>query len=207
MQTWWEAQVMEVPRTPSVVVVGSATIISGAPVDGYHHLGSIGTGLSWSSWLICLWAVIIACMASVCLLALLPVLHSAKAISPHSNMSLIWGMVIPSPVKSLATSLRVTLSNSCASVMHGVVVIVRHNSSTRCWYNPSVDNNCATQMRNTLLVWCAVTLHSALTVTINRPLINDRLIPYQALRIPGHITTSLGYLHNHLAHSSGGSVV
>jgi len=28
------------------VVVCSTTIVSGAPVDGYHHLGSNGTSLS-----------------------------------------------------------------------------------------------------------------------------------------------------------------
>jgi len=53
--------------------------------------------------------MIIACMATICLLASLPVLHPAKAIWPHLNMSLIWGVVIPSPAKSLATSLMVTL--------------------------------------------------------------------------------------------------
>jgi len=104
-------------------------------------------------------------------------------------------------------SLMVTLSDNCAGVTHGIIAIVRHNSSTRCQYNPGVDNNCAMQIRNTLLVQCAITPCSALTVTNNRPLIDDRLIPYQALRIPGHVAASLGYLHNHLAHPSGGSVV
>jgi len=151
--------------------------------------------------------MIIACMASIFLLASLPVLHPAKAIWPHSNALLIWGMVIPSPVRSLVTSSMVTLSDNCASVMCGIVAIVRHNSSTRCQYNPSVNNNCAMWMRNTLLVQCAIIPHGALAVTNNRPLINDRLIPYQDLRIHGHVATSLGYLHNHIAHSSGGSVV
>jgi len=146
-------------------------------------------------------------MASICLLALLSALYPAKAIWPHSNMLLIWGMVIPSPVKSLVTSSMVTLSDNCASVTCGIVTIARHNLSTRHQYNSGVNNNCAMQMRNTLLIQCAITPCSALTVTNNRPLIDDRLIPYWALRIPGCIAASLEYLHNHLAHSSGGSGV
>jgi len=154
---------------PTIVVAGSTTTFSGVPVDGCHHLGSSGTSLSQSSWLICSQAMIIACMASICLLALLPMLHPAKAVWPHSNASLIWWMVIPSPVKSLATSSMVTLSDSCASIMHGIISIVRCNLSTRCQYNPSVDNNCATWVRNTFLVWHAVTLHGALEWPLTGP--------------------------------------
>jgi len=49
--------------------------------------------------------MIIAYIASVCLLALLPMLHPAKAVWPHLNMSLIGEMVIPSPAKSLVNSI------------------------------------------------------------------------------------------------------
>jgi len=103
---------------PSIVVACSTTIVSNAPVDGYHHLGSNGTSLSWLSWLAYLWVKIIACMASICLLASLPVLHPARAIWPHSNTLLICGMVIPLPAKSLTMSSTVVLSNICASVIH-----------------------------------------------------------------------------------------
>ena len=113
----------------------------------------------------------------------------------------------PMAANSLSMSSTVKFSDICTSVTCGVIDIVRHNSSTRCQYNPSVIMSCAVCVKNAFLTCTIAFPHVTCTVTNRKPLIEDKLIPYKAHLIPGCVMASLGYLHIHQAQSSGGSII